>query len=154
MTSNRLTTPRRPRVTTQPPNYPPPPPGDYPPPGPGYPPPGPGYPPPGQPAAGTNTLAIASLVSSLLGWLCGIGPILGLIFGFIALNQIKKTGEGGRGLALAGIIIGAIAIVLGIIYGIIVGIAAVNQPQVQTSSSAPPAVVLTVDQPVAAAFAA
>jgi hypothetical protein len=98
-------------------------------------------------------MAIASLVSSLLGWLCGIGPILGLIFGFIALNQIKKTGEGGRGLALAGIIIGAIAIVLGIIYGIIVGIAAVNQQQVQTTSSAPAGVVITVDQPLPAAFA-
>ncbi|MGH3969404.1 MAG: DUF4190 domain-containing protein [Mycobacterium sp.] len=141
-------------MTEQPPSYPPPPPGDYPPPGPGYPPPGPGYPPPGQPAAGTNTMAIASLVSSLLGWLCGIGPILGLIFGFIALNQIKKTGQGGHGLALAGIIIGAIAIVLGIIYGIIVGIAAVNQPQVQMNSSwSPPAVVITVDQPVPAAIA-
>jgi uncharacterized membrane protein len=134
-------------LTEQPPSYPPPPP-----PG-GYPPPGPGYPPP-PPAAGTNTLAIASLVSSLLGWLCGIGPILGLVFGFIALNQIKKTGQGGRGLALAGIIIGAVAIVLGIIYGIIVGIAAVNQPQPQMSTSSP-AVVITVDQqPVSAALAA
>lgn len=143
-------------MTEQPPSYPPPPPGDYPPPGPpgpGYPPPGAGYPPPQPPAAGTNTLAIASLVASLLGWLCGIGPILGVIFGFIALNQIKKTGQGGRGLALAGIIIGAVAIVLGIIYGIIVGIAAVNHPDVQTST-APPAVVMIVDQqPAAAALA-
>ena len=100
-------------------------------------------------------MAIASLVSSLLGWLCGIGPILGLIFGFIALNQIKKTGEGGRGLALAGIIIGALAIVFGIIYGIIVGIAAVNQQSVQVNSSwSPPAVVISLDQPVAGAIAA
>lgn len=93
-------------------------------------------------------------MASLLGWLCGIGPVLGVIFGFIALNQIKKTGEGGRGLAIAGIIIGAIAIVLGIIWGIFVGLAAMNQPAPQTSSS-PPAVVVTVDQqPVSAAVAA
>jgi hypothetical protein len=100
-------------VTEQPPSYPPPPPGGY-----GYPPPGPGYPPP-RAAVGTNGMAIASLVCSLFGWLCLIGPILGLIFGFIALGQIKQTGQGGRGMAIAGIIIGAIALVLGIVLGIL-----------------------------------
>ncbi|WP_400994783.1 DUF4190 domain-containing protein [Agromyces sp. GXQ0307] len=39
--------------------------------------------------------------------------ILGLIFGHIALAQIKKSGEKGRGLALAAVIIGWIAVVLG-----------------------------------------
>ncbi|WP_353813510.1 DUF4190 domain-containing protein [Agromyces sp. SYSU T00266] len=39
--------------------------------------------------------------------------ILGLIFGHIALSQIKKTGEKGRGLALAAVIIGWIAVALG-----------------------------------------
>jgi hypothetical protein len=100
-------------VTEQPPSYPPPPPGGY-----GYPPPGPGYPPP-QAAVGTNGMAIASLVCSLFGWLCVIGPILGLIFGFIALGQIKQTGQGGRGMAIAGIVIGAIAIVFFIVGGIL-----------------------------------
>jgi hypothetical protein len=86
-------------VSEQPPSYPPPP-GGY-----GYPPP----PGPGQ-GVGTNGMAIASLVCSLFGWLCLIGPMLGLIFGFIALGQIKQTGQGGRGMAIAGIVIGAIAI--------------------------------------------
>lgn len=101
--------------------YPPPggypPPGAYPPPG-GYPPPGAyptpgGYPPPGyqQTTSGTNGMAIASLVVSLL---C-CGP-LGLILGFIALNQLKTSGEGGRGLALAGTIIGAISTVFVVLY--------------------------------------
>ncbi|MEZ0349287.1 DUF4190 domain-containing protein [Mycobacterium sp. pR1184] len=101
------------------PSYPPPPGGSYPPPppAPGYPPaPGGGYPPA---AAGTNGMAIASLVCSLLGWLCGIGPILGIIFGIIALGKIKQTGEGGRGLAIAGIAIGAVLIVVGIVIGIL-----------------------------------
>lgn len=97
-----------------PPSYPPPPGPGYPPPGPSYPPPGPGYP----QAAGTNGMAIASLVCSLLGWICGIGPILGIIFGIIALGKIKQTGEGGRGLAIAGIAIGVALIVLGTIVGI------------------------------------
>lgn len=52
----------------------------------------------------TNGLAIASLVSSFFI------SILGIILGFVALNQIKKSGEDGRGLALAGIIIGFVAI--------------------------------------------
>jgi hypothetical protein len=107
-------------MTEQPPSNPPPPPGGYPPPPqePGYPPPQTyGYPP--SQAAGTNGMAIASLVCSLLGWVCGLGPILGIVFGFIALNQIRTRGQGGRGLAIAGIAIGAALILLGIIYAIV-----------------------------------
>jgi hypothetical protein len=49
----------------------------------------------------TNSLAISSLVVSLL---C-CAP-LGVIFGHMALSQINRTGEGGRGLAVAGLVIG------------------------------------------------
>jgi hypothetical protein len=141
-------------LTDQPPSYPPPPPGGYPPPPGQYPPPpGPGYP-PSQPATGTNTFAIVSLVASLLGWVCvGIGSILGVVFGFLALNQIKQTGQSGRGLAIAGIAIGIISIVGGIIYWIIVMITAGTNTQVNTGT--PPAVIMTVDQqPAMAAIAA
>ena len=93
-------------------------------------------------------MAIASLVSSLLGWLCVIGPVLGLIFGFISLNQIKQSGQSGRGLAIAGIIIGALVIVGGIIYWIIVMIAASNT---QTTLGRTAAVIITIDQPPIAA---
>jgi len=64
------------------------------------------YPAYGQPAAPgyyappTNTLAILALV---LSFVVSLG---GIICGHIALSQIKRTGEGGRGLALAGLIIG------------------------------------------------
>jgi len=131
-------------VTEQPPDYPPPPPGGWgsPPPPPGgygYPPPRPGYPPPH--AAGTNGMAIASLVCSLFGWLCLIGPILGIIFGFVALGQIKQTGQGGRGMALAGIIIGVVAIVVGIGLGIL-GAMARHMPG---TDSGAPVVVMTVE---------
>jgi peptidyl-prolyl cis-trans isomerase B (cyclophilin B) len=77
---------------------PPPPYGAYPPPpGPyaghyGY----PGYPPPQS----TNSLAIVSLVCAFL-----FAP-LGILFGHISLSQIRKTGEEGRGLAIAGLVIG------------------------------------------------
>ena len=66
-------------------------------------------------AAGkTNTLAIVSLVTSLVG----IG-LAGVITGHISLGQIKRTGESGRGLALAGTIIGYVGIVAVIIFTII-----------------------------------
>ena len=81
--------------------------GATPPEAPAYQPAQPAYPAYGQPAAPagyyappTNTLAILALV---LGFVVSIG---GIICGHIALGQIKRTGEGGRGLALAGLIIG------------------------------------------------
>ena len=74
-----------------------------------------------QPTGGkTNTLAIVSLVASLIGLVSGIGFIVGIICGHISLSQIKKTGEQGRGLAIAGLIIGYVGIVLSIIITIVV----------------------------------
>ncbi len=65
----------------------------------------------GAPAAKkqTNGLAIASLVCSCAGVLfLGVPGILGIIFGFVARAQIRKSNgaQGGDGLALAGIIVG------------------------------------------------
>lgn len=68
----------------------------------------------------TNSLAIAALIASLVGaglgpFTCGaglIGSIAGPIMGAVALNQIKETGEDGRGLALGGIIVGLATIAL------------------------------------------
>lgn len=71
---------------------PPPPYGAYPPPP--YDPYG--YPPPPRP---TNSMAIASLICAFL-----FAP-LGIIFGHISLSQIKRTGEEGHGLAVAGLVI-------------------------------------------------
>lgn len=57
----------------------------------------------------TNTLAVLALVFAFL-----IAP-LGIVFGHIARGQIKRTGEEGDGLALAGLIIGYIFTALGIL---------------------------------------
>jgi Domain of unknown function (DUF4190) len=54
----------------------------------------------GSAPARTNTLAVAAFASSFL-----IG-VTGIILGFIALNQIKTTGERGRGLAIAAVVVG------------------------------------------------
>ncbi len=83
-----------------------------------------GYAPPygyaGYPAVPrTNSLAITSMVSSLVGvvfswtWILGLGVIVGVITGHIALGQIRRTGESGRGMALAGVIIGWVSIAAG-----------------------------------------
>ena len=51
----------------------------------------------------TNGLAIASLVTALLGW-----NVIAVVLGHVARSRIRQTGEGGDGLALAGMIIGYI----------------------------------------------
>lgn len=48
----------------------------------------------------TNSLAIAALVCSLL-----LAP-LGIVLGHVSLSQIKRSGEEGRGFAIAGLAIG------------------------------------------------
>jgi peptidyl-prolyl cis-trans isomerase B (cyclophilin B) len=49
-------------------------------------------------------MAIASFVCAFF-----CSP-LGIIFGHVALSQIKKTNEGGKGLATAGLVISYLAI--------------------------------------------
>jgi len=65
-------------------------------------------PPPGTSAPGTNGYAIASLVLGIIGM--GIGSILAVVFGHMALGQIRRTPQGGRGLAIAGLVLGYIGI--------------------------------------------
>ncbi|MEJ7749705.1 MAG: DUF4190 domain-containing protein [Candidatus Limnocylindrales bacterium] len=43
-------------------------------------------------------------------------PPLGIVFGIIGRNQIKRTGEEGSGLALAGLILGSVFTALIVIY--------------------------------------
>ena len=57
--------------------------------------------------AKTNVLAIVSLVTSILGL-----SIVGIITGHIGMNQIKKTGESGRGLAMWGLVLGYLGLVV------------------------------------------
>src|ERR1700712_3246723 len=68
------------------------------------------------PADKTNVLAIVSLilgvVSYFTGFFLGIGAV---ITGHIALSQIKRTGAKGRGMAIAGLILGYFSILAGIV---------------------------------------
>jgi Domain of unknown function (DUF4190) len=78
----------------------------------------PGYAAGYTPTPKTNVLAIVAII---LGF---VVPIGGIITGHIALSQIKKTGEAGHGLALAGTILGYVLsagwIIFWIVYIIII----------------------------------
>ncbi len=76
------------------------------------PPPAPPYLPPA--GARTNTLSIVALILGILI------PIGGIVTGHIALSQIKRTGEAGHGLALAGTIIGYVLTVGYILFWIFI----------------------------------
>lgn len=84
----------------------------------------------GQPAAlGTNGMAIAAMILSICGLLLcmfGVLSLAGLILGVVALNQIKQTGQQGRGMALAGIWVGAGGLALAVIYWVFIIVAAMS----------------------------
>jgi hypothetical protein len=73
---------------------------------------------PGQ----TNSLAWVSLISAIaapFGHFIGVGGItliiVSLVTGHMARSQIKKTGEGGAGLALAGLIISYVHLAISVV---------------------------------------
>ena len=86
----------------------------------------------------TNGLAVASLVLGIL-WLYWIGSILALVFGYIARAEIRRShgAEQGRGLALAGIILGWIGIGVAVA-ALVFGIVAVAADNSRATSSAHP----------------
>jgi hypothetical protein len=79
-----------------------------------------GYAGPLPAAQGTNGLAVASLVLGIV-WIYWLGSVLAVVFGHVALSQVRRTGQGGRGLAIAGLVLGYIWLTL-LVIGI-VGIA-------------------------------
>lgn len=83
----------------------------------------PGYQPvPGQ-SRSSNTLAVVAFVLGLLqfiGWIIFVLPgliaaILAIVLGFTSMRQMRRTGEGGRGLAITGIVLGFAGIVVGLL---------------------------------------
>jgi hypothetical protein len=73
-------------------------------------PPPPQYPVPyatNYPVRSTNGLAVASLIAGFF-WLGWFGSFLAVIFGHVALSQIKQSGgrQEGNGLAIAGLVLG------------------------------------------------
>jgi hypothetical protein len=67
---------------------------------------------PGVPSK-TNVLAIVSFIAAF------VLPVAAVVTGYIAQSQIRRTGEEGRGLARAGVIIGMVGTVLQIVFFIV-----------------------------------
>jgi hypothetical protein len=106
----------------------------------------PGYPGPYDPYQAyqaslyhTNGLAIASLITAITGVVLGIPlaifcyvglliPVVGAVLGVVALSQIRRTHQPGRGLAIAGIVIGCLTTALLVLVMVIVAAAAFHSP--------------------------
>ena len=86
----------------------------------------PGGTPPLQVVAPTNSLALVSLVAGIASFVvCPvIGAIVAIITGHMARGQIRRTGESGNGLAVAGLVLGYVHIALAVLALVIIGIAA------------------------------
>ena len=68
------------------------------------------------PSARTNGLAVASLACGLAQFAFGpLATIPAIVLGHMARSQIRRTGEQGAGLALAGLVLGWGAVILGIV---------------------------------------
>ena len=61
-----------------------------------------------------NTL---SIVAFILAFVVSLGAV---ICGHIALVQIRRTGERGRGLAIWALVLGYLGILLGIVYAVVI----------------------------------
>jgi Domain of unknown function (DUF4190) len=77
------------------------------------------------PTQGTNGMAVASLVLSIL-WIGGLGSLVAVIFAFVARRQIRDSRgvQGGDGLAIAGLVIGLVGVVSTVLIAIALAIAA------------------------------
>ena len=58
-----------------------------------------------------SLLAFVSLVCAIV-WAWGIGSVLGVILGHLALYRLRRTGQPGRRMALVGVVLGYVGIVV------------------------------------------
>ncbi len=76
------------------------------------------YTPTPAPVTKTSTMAIISLIAGITGWsiLPFLGSIVAIITGHMAQSEIKKSGGmiTGKGMAVAGLILGYLSIALGL----------------------------------------
>ena len=63
---------------------------------------------------GLNTMAVLAIVFAFV-----FSP-LGVVFGIVGRRQISRTGERGKGLATAGLVLSVVFVLLGILLGVLV----------------------------------
>lgn len=80
--------------------------------------------------------AVASLVTGILSWLIipFIGAIIAIVTGHLALRDIRESGGTlvGRGMAIAGLVLGYIQIVIPVCAGCVIVILALLGPSIDT----------------------
>jgi hypothetical protein len=82
---------------------------------------------PVAPAARTSGYAIASLACGLGQFAVGpLATVPAIVFGHMAMNRIRRTGEQGTGLALAGLVLGWGAVILGVVVAVIAIVAGMH----------------------------
>jgi hypothetical protein len=70
-------------------------------------------------------MAITALVFGVLSFVClpFLGPILAIVFGFIGLSRAKQVGTG-RGMSIAGIVLGIVGLLAAIVVTVVLVLAA------------------------------
>lgn len=68
---------------------------------------------PEAPLPPRSAAAIASLVLALL-WICGIGSLAAIVLGIIGIRATRAGRQRGRGVAVAGLVVGALGLLLAI----------------------------------------
>ncbi|GEK79860.1 DUF4190 domain-containing protein [Agrococcus baldri] len=81
---------------------------------------------PTHPGPATNLMALLAIGAAALGTtvFLGLGSIAAVVLGFIALAQIRRTGDDGRLLAIWAIVLGGVTL-LALIVGAVIGIGAI-----------------------------
>jgi Domain of unknown function (DUF1707)/Domain of unknown function (DUF4190) len=96
-----------------------------------------GRPPAPAPLPRTNPLAVTSLVCGVAQIMFGpFATIPAIVCGHIGRSQIRRSGEGGAGIALAGLVLGWTGLVLGLLA--IAGIAALAVSAAHGGQIGPP----------------
>lgn len=75
----------------------------------------------------TNNKALASLILGICSYVLGLGPLTGvvaIILGHMALGEINRSGgtQSGRGMAIAGLVLGYVATIGTLIACLIIGL--------------------------------
>lgn len=78
----------------------------------------------------TNGLAIAGMVLGIV-WFYWIGSLLAVVFGHVALSQIKRNPyQNGKGMAIAGLVLGYIGLAVLLLIVLLVVVAAAGSDPV------------------------
>ncbi|HEU4676715.1 MAG TPA: DUF4190 domain-containing protein [Motilibacteraceae bacterium] len=76
----------------------------------------PAYPYGEAPAKQSNGLAVAALVCGIIGFFCGLTAIAAIPLGIVGLRRSRELGGTGRGMAIAGLVLGCVVVVLSVVF--------------------------------------